>query len=159
MKPTHRGRIAGDRGFTLVELMVVVAIVAILGTIAVSSYTSSVRKSRRTEARTALLDLASREERFMSTNSTYSDIPADLGYATAFPITIGSGYYQLNKPTVTAAVSAPTPAPATFTLTVQPVAGKGQDKDAPCQSFTVDSTGTQKATAQGGTDNTGTCWN
>jgi type IV pilus assembly protein PilE len=146
-------------GFTLIELMIVVAVVAILGTIAISGYTSSVRKSRRTEARTALLDLASREERFMSTNSAYSDQPADLGYSTAFPIIIGSGYYQLNKPTFVPASSGPPATPATFLLTAQPVAGKGQDKDAPCQGFSVDNTGTQKATAQGGTDNTATCWN
>src|SRR5437016_7599183 len=55
-------------GFTLVELMVVVAIATILFAIAVPSYITYVRQSRRTEARTAVLDLAGREERFFSTN-------------------------------------------------------------------------------------------
>jgi len=47
-------------GFTLIELMVTVAIVTILATIAVTSYTSQIQKSRRTEAKSALLDLAGR---------------------------------------------------------------------------------------------------
>ena len=74
------------RGFTLVELMVVVVIATILLSIAVPSYMSQVRQSRRTEAKTAVLDLASREERYFSTNgSIYSVTPADLGYVGPLP--------------------------------------------------------------------------
>ena len=57
----------GTAGFTLIELMVTVAIVAILATIAATSYTSQVMKSRRTDARNVLLDLAGREEKIFST--------------------------------------------------------------------------------------------
>jgi type IV pilus assembly protein PilE len=149
-------RLRGSAGFTLIELMVVVAIAAILGTLAVSGYTNSVRKSRRTEARSALLDLASREERYMSTNSKYSATASDLGYTGPFPIVIGSGYYQVALPAVGAATAA---LPATFSLTATPVAGKGQDKDAACQTFTVDSTGKQTAYNSGAADSTATCWN
>jgi type IV pilus assembly protein PilE len=156
MKPKHLPRVSGASGFTLIELMIVVAVVAILGTVAISGYINSVRKSRRTEARTALLDLASREERFMSTNSTYSNAPSDLGYTGSLPLTVGSGYYRIAIPVLNAATSA---APATFTLTATPVPGKGQDKDAPCQSFSVDSTGKQSALNSGNTDSTSTCWN
>jgi type IV pilus assembly protein PilE len=156
MKPTHTHRVRGASGFTLVELMIVVTIVSILATMAISGYISSVRKSRRTEARTALLDLASREERFMSTNSIYSNTPSDLGYTGALPIVIGNGYYRVNIPAPGAATAT---TPATFTMTATPVAGKGQDKDALCQSFTVDNTGKQSATNSGGTDSTSVCWN
>jgi type IV pilus assembly protein PilE len=153
MKPMYRPRASG---FTLIELMIVVAVVSILGTIAISGYINQVRKSRRTEARTALLDLASREERFMSTNSTYSNTPSDLGYTGALPLTVGNGYYQITIPSLNAATSTQ---PATFTLTASAIAGKGQDKDAPCNTFSVDSTGKQSATAVGGSDNTTNCWN
>ena len=156
MKPTHSRRVTGASGFTLIELMIVVTIVAALATMAISGYINSVRKSRRTEARTALLDLASREERFMSTNSIYSNTPSDLGYSGSLPIVIGNGYYQVNIPTPGAATST---VPATFTMTASPVPGKGQDKDAPCQSFTVDNTGKQSALNSGGTDSTSLCWN
>src|ERR1700674_4182384 len=82
-------------GFSLIELMVVVAIATILFAVAVPSYLTYVRQSRRTDARTAVLDLAGREERFFSTNgATYSVTPAHPGYA-ALPVVIGSGYYSL----------------------------------------------------------------
>src|SRR3954462_13376380 len=114
-----------SRGFSVIELMVVVAIVAVLGVLATNSYSSSVRKSRRTEARTALLDLASREERFMSTNSTYTNSLTALGYSAGpMPLKVGSGYYQITIPAPTAATSN---TPATFTITAAPVSGKGQD--------------------------------
>ena len=64
-------------GFTLIELMVVVAIATILFAIAIPSYVTYIRQSRRTEAKTAVLDLAGREERYLSTNPTaYTDVPA-----------------------------------------------------------------------------------
>jgi type IV pilus assembly protein PilE len=74
-------------GFTLIELMVTVGIVTILATIAVTSYTSQVQKSRRTEAKSALLDLAGREERLFSTTNVYSSDEAYLGYATSAMVT------------------------------------------------------------------------
>jgi type IV pilus assembly protein PilE len=143
-------------GFTLIELMVTVVIVSILASIAVPSYMSSVRKSRRTEAKTALLDLAAREERYLATNTTYSDTAADLGYSN-LPGPTSSGYYQLavnvTSPTATAA--------ATFTATATAVAGKGQDKDTNCSVFKVTQTGVQSSANSGGTDTTATggCWN
>lgn len=91
-------------GFTLIELLITVAIVAILAAIAYPSYINSVQKSRRTTARNALLDLASREAKFYSTNNTYSAAMAtDLGYASAGPIAVPdatSHYYDLNVVTV-----------------------------------------------------------
>jgi type IV pilus assembly protein PilE len=156
MKPKHMPRVSGASGFTLIELMIVVAVVAILGTVAISGYINSVRKSRRTEARTALHDLASREERFMSTNSAYSNTPSDLGYSGSLPLTVGSGYYQISIPVLNAATST---VPASFTITATAVTGKGQDKDLSCRTFSVDSTGNQSATDSSGAVATSTCWN
>ncbi len=67
-------------GFSLIELMVTVLIISVLVAIAIPSYIDKVRKSRRTEAKTVLLDLAGREERFFNTNNQYSVLPSDLGY-------------------------------------------------------------------------------
>jgi len=139
-----------SRGFTLVELMVVIVIASILMAIAVPSYKNSIRKSRRTDAKTALLDLAGREERFNSTNGSYSAIASQLGYA-AFPTAVGSGYYTIAAPTVVVATTATTV--SSFSITATPVVGSDQAKDTACGSFIVTSTGAQTVTGTA-TD----CW-
>jgi type IV pilus assembly protein PilE len=140
-------------GFSLIELMVVVAIATILFAVAVPSYLTYVRQSRRTEARSAVLDLAGREERFFSTNgAAYTAAPGNLGY-TAFGIPIGSGYYSLAVCTPDCQASA-LPAPS-YSVTATPVAGQSQVNDAQCTSFSVNSAGQQFAT---GTQTAAFCW-
>lgn len=60
-----------NRGFTLIELMIVVAIVAILTSVAYPAYTRSIIKGKRAEARTALTELMQQQERYMTQNNTY----------------------------------------------------------------------------------------
>lgn len=143
-------------GFTLIELMVTVVVAAILFSIAIPSYLNQIRESRRTEAKTALLDLAGREETLFSTQNLYSAVPTTVGYTGgAFPVTVGSGYY-----TVTVVVPNPA-APAaqpSFIITATPVAGTSQAKDTACQSFSVDQLGNQTALNSGGADNSAACW-
>ena len=147
-------------GFTLIELMVTVAIVTILATIAVTSYSSQVQKSRRTEAKSALLDLAGREERLFSTTNAYSNVEAYLGYAaggttvmTAMPF--GNGYYTLTA-TVPDATQTGLPAGTpTYLLTAAPVAGTSQANDTACGSFSVNQLGVQTVS---GTATAASCW-
>jgi type IV pilus assembly protein PilE len=141
---------AASAGFTLIELMVTILIGAILLSIAVPAYQAQIRKSRRVEAKNALLDLAAREERFYSTNNVYTTDPASLGYAS-FGGTIGSGYYTLSAPTLIAASAGPPPTQAGFSITA--TATGTQTKDIGCQTFTVTNTGAQSSTG-GGVD----CW-
>lgn len=91
------------RGFTLIELMVTIAIAGILATIAMPVYRTQMRKARRSDAKSALMDLASREERYFAFNNRYTGSSTDLGYPAAFPLNItssgaanGSSYYTLN---------------------------------------------------------------
>ena len=157
MQPNTPGN---TRGFTLIELMVVVVIASILVTIAIPMYTAQVQQSRRTDARTALLDLAGREERYLSTNGAiYSILTTDLGYpAGAFPANVGpDNYYQLTvcSPAANCDPNAnPPPAPSYY-ITATPVAGTSQAGDAQCTSFSVDSTGQQFST---GTLPSQQCW-
>lgn len=146
-------------GFTLIELMVVVAIATILFALAIPSYMTYVRQSRRTEARTAVLDLAGREERFFSTNgAAYANTPANLGYVgAAWPLAVGTNYYQVTvcvpaNANCTAGLAMPNPPAApSYTVVATPVAGGTQVADAQCTAFAVDSTGQQFATGTGGT--------
>jgi type IV pilus assembly protein PilE len=151
-------------GFTLVEMMVVVAIATILFAVAVPSYINYIRQSRRTEARTAVLDLAGREERFFSTNgAAYSNTPGQLGYA-AFGVPIGSGYYQLTlcvpaAGNCVANLNMPSPPAApSYTVVATPVAGQSQVNDTQCGAFAVDSVGQQYAITSAGASNTAYCW-
>ena len=148
------------RGFTLIELMVVVVIATILVSIAVPSYMSQVRQSRRTEAKTAVLDLASREERYFSTNGAiYSTTPRDLGYTGgAFPAPVATdNYYTITvcSPAANCDPNANPPAAPSYYITATPVAGNSQASDTQCQSFSVDSTGQQFST---GTLPSQQCW-
>lgn len=74
-----------SRGFTLIELMIVVAIVAILAAIAYPAYTESIRKGRRAEARTALAELLQQQERYMTQRNCYLAFTNTAG--TVAPVT------------------------------------------------------------------------
>jgi type IV pilus assembly protein PilE len=144
-------------GFTLVELLVTMVILSIIMAVAIPSYQSFIQKSRRTDAKSALLDLASLEERYFSVNNVYTNVPSNLGYSGALGFTVGSGYYQISQINVTAAV-APTTAipggtPASFSIVAIPAAGSPQASDTACTSFTVTSGGGQTSTGTGTT-----CW-
>jgi type IV pilus assembly protein PilE len=141
-------------GFTLIELMVTVAVAAIIAAIALPIYQYQVRKSRRTEARSSLLDLAGRAERLYATTNSYQNAatgalnPTDVGYTGAWPVAVGSGYYTVN---LTAS------SPTQFAFTATPVGM--QTADTQCQAFTVDNTGKQSSVNSSNSDSTATCWN
>jgi type IV pilus assembly protein PilE len=150
-------------GFTLIELMIVVVIAAILLAIAIPAYRHSIQESRRTDAKTALLDLAAREQRYFSVQNAFTTSFVNLGYAssgTPTSVTVGSGYYSI---TVSVPAAAPDPqagnvtAPS-FSFTATPVAGTSQASDTSCAAFEVDSIGYQAAQSSSSADDTAVCW-
>ena len=80
-------------GFTLVEMMIVVAMVAILASVAYPSYLGQVAKGRRADGKQALLELAQKMERFYSERGTY--VGATLGAGGLYPTLSAGGYYTL----------------------------------------------------------------
>jgi type IV pilus assembly protein PilE len=149
----RNSKLSAGAGFTLIELMVTLVVATILFTLAIPGYQTFIRKSRRTDAKTAVLDLAGREESLFSTQNKYSATPADVGY-TAFPSVVGSGYYTINVAVTAPAVNAP----ATFLITAVPAGGSTQLQDAACQSFSADQLGNHTALDAGGADSTPLCW-
>lgn len=149
-------RATTQTGFTLIELMVVVVIATILLGIAVPSYMSQIRESRRTEAKTAVMDLANREERFFSTNgSTYSSAAADMGYS-ALPVNTLSGYYTLSVCVpATAACDPAATLPPVPSYAITATAVGTQAKDTQCLTLGIDSVGQQFST---GSNTAQQCW-
>jgi type IV pilus assembly protein PilE len=143
-----------SKGFTLVELMITVVVLSILVSIAIPSYSSYIQRSRRTDAKSALLNFATMEERFYSTLNKYSSTTTDFGYAAGpWPVTVGSGYYNVTVSNVNLPQIGQ---PATYTITA--VAINSQAQDTQCATFQVFSNGTQLAFTSANVDNTATCW-
>jgi type IV pilus assembly protein PilE len=125
-----------QRGFTLVELMIVVVIVAILAAVAYPSYTSYVERARRADGQSALLDASQRLERCYTQNNTF--------VGCAVPANSPDGFYALAATTQT--VSA-------YALTATPQGAHAGDTG--CGTLTLESNGTRNAS---GTLGVGRCW-
>lgn len=112
----------------MLELMVVLALLAVLAAIAIPSYEEVLQRSRRSEAREALSDFASRQEQFFLDNKTYATTTAALGRNA----TTENGYYVITIPATTT---------TSFTLTATAQAPQNQDTD--CAAMSLTSTGSR----------------
>lgn len=135
----RRGARSPPGGFSLMELMIVLAVISILVAIAVPSYTEYVLRGKRAEARAALMDAAARQERHYSDNYEYAQKFSDLGVGKSTE----SGQYTLSM-ALTAKAAA-----QGFTLSAVP-----QFTDADCGSLTITQVGTRGVT-KGTVQN---CW-
>jgi type IV pilus assembly protein PilE len=131
-----------QRGFTLVELMIAVAVAGLLAAVAIPSYRSQVAKGRRADGKQALLELAQKMERFYTERGTY--VGATLGNAGIFPSVSTGGYYTLTIATQTV---------DGFTLTAAPTGNQSGDD---CGTYGYNQIGDQSVS--GGSMTAAQCW-
>jgi type IV pilus assembly protein PilE len=138
-----------SRGFSLLELIIVVAIAAILAAVATSTYGSYVLRSRRADARQALMTIAHGEERWYATYNRYTDDLRQFGYPDGAAATSPHGYYEL-------ALAVDGDAAQSFTVTAIPVQVQAGDV---CGSLSIDSRGNKlPGQDDAAVNGNGKCW-
>lgn len=142
MMNTQRKRLWRESGFTLIELMIVVAVVAILAAIAYPSYVSHIIRTQRVAAAGCLLELAQQMERYSATKMSYEN--ATLPALACVSDTSSTYDY---------AFAAGEPTGSTFKINAAPKGSQANDAD--CATLSIDQLGTKNET---GSKDVAYCW-
>lgn len=138
---------ARERGFTLIELMIVVVIIAILAAIAIPAFGRYAFRAHRVDGQELLLRIANAQERFYATNNHYGSL-ADVGFAA--PVNSEKGYYVATTNPASASTST-----QTYTATATPQGAQAKDA---CGALTIDNTGVKAPGSASPLNSNGSCW-
>ena len=155
------------KGYTLIELLIVVMILGVLASIAVPAYQKQMERGRRADAKACIMDVASREERFYTQYSTYTETLIGAGGCAGWACGLNlesqldNGAYQCSEGRYVVALDGgPADCSADpdennpcirYTITATPLDGRDED----CTSLSMDNTGTESSTGSGSTE---LCW-
>lgn len=155
-----------ENGFTLIELMIAIVVVAILASIAYPSYQEQVRKSRRADALEHLQQLSIAQERYYTKCNAYTSTFGNTNPANCAGLVENAnsklGYYSVaithpgSASPCDHATGGANPLCVDFTLTATPVAGTSQANDSDCASISLTSAGVRSSLDDGGTASS--CW-
>src|SRR5437867_4793483 len=141
----HAGRRGCAAGFTLIELMITVVIMGVLAAIAYPSYMKYVARGNRSAAQSFMLEVTSRQERYLLDGRQYApDLP-----------TLGMTVPDTVSPNYTVSITNVTAAPPGYVVQAAPIGGQANN-DANCGTLTISGTGAKAASGPGGVAN---CWN
>ena len=139
------------RGMTLIELMIVVALIAVMGMIAVPSYQGYVMKARRADARGALTTTAQMLERYATENAGQGYANANTALPAVIPATSENGHYAIStNPSLTSVNPV-------WTYTLEAARSGAQAGD-PCGTFTLNEKGVRGIKSGTSTKTVAECW-
>ncbi|CAA6811359.1 MAG: Pilus assembly protein PilE [uncultured Thiotrichaceae bacterium] len=151
-----------QQGFTLIEIMIVVAIIGIISAVAYPSYLAQVQQSRRSDAQVGLQQLAQRQEAYFSRSYSYASTLEQLGYGNVTSIDSPEGMYlhSISATSPSACDGTATASCTSFTVSAVPKAGNSQASDNDCATFTLDNVGRKSAENNDSTPagTTEICW-
>lgn len=145
MTEAKRDNISRSAGFTLLELLIVVAVFSIIMSMSVAGYRQYITRANRVDATALLLRVAAAQERYYLEQNSYTDDMAALGFPNALS---ERGYYALEiVPALGGLVVG-------YTATALVVDGESQSDDAKCQEMTVNESGLRTSTPE----DADVCW-
>lgn len=135
-----------QKGFTLIELMIVIAVIGILAAIALPAYQDYVTRANRADAKSAILAVQLAEEKWRANNTSYTALMTNLGYP---------GDTEQDSPDKHYKVTVTNASGATYTITAVPQ-GTQAARDTKCANFIINQDNT---TTNSGAGTVATCWN
>ncbi len=141
-------------GFTLIELMVVIAIVAILVMIAMPGYEAYIRKTKRSLGKGELLAVQARQEQFFADNKQYATDLSNLGYGSS-PYAINSDGVEVDVTAADRIYVIQLSSATTTAFTLNAVPQLKQAKDTECATLSITNTSVKSISGSGSSSN---CW-
>jgi len=132
-----------NRGFTLLEVLIAVVIVGVLASIALPSYQNQIHKTRRSDAKSALVGAAGQMERYFTERGTYATATLGSASGAVYPSTTQNGYYTLSFSNLAA---------TSYKLKATPAGAQVGDQ---CGALTYDDQGNKGITGTAPMDQ---CW-